>query len=41
MGTMATNDLVEQSFGLLTHQIEKFNKIGFGNAVNLLEKIIE
>ena len=32
MGTMATNDLVEQSFGLLTHQIEKFNKIGFGNA---------
>ena len=29
---MATNDLVEQSFGLLTHQIEKFNKIGFGNA---------
>ena len=31
MGTMATNDLAEQSFGLLTHQIEKFNKIGFRN----------
>lgn len=37
MGTMATNDLVEQSlFELLPHQIEKFNKIGFGNAEGTL-----
>ena len=33
MGAMATNDLVEHSFGLLSHQIENFNRIGFGNTV--------
>ena len=31
-GAMTTNDLAEQSFGLLTHQVERFNRIGFGNA---------
>ena len=37
MGAMATNNLVEQSFGLLTYQIEKFNRIGFGNVARIAQ----
>ena len=29
---MATNDLTEQPFGMLTYQVDQFNRILFGNA---------
>ena len=32
LGTMATNDLSEQPFGMLTYQVDRFNRVLFGNA---------
>ena len=29
---MATNDLSEQPFGMLTYQVDRFNRVLFGNA---------
>ena len=33
LGTFATNDMAEQPFGMLTYQVDRFNRILFGNAV--------
>ena len=32
LGIMAANDLAEQPFGMLTYQVDRFNRILFGNA---------
>ena len=32
LGTMATSDLAEQPFGMLTYQVDWFNRTLFGNA---------
>ena len=31
LGTFATNDLAEQPFGMLTYQVDRFNRILSGN----------